>query len=369
MPPKIDPHIVHLPATIPFVAPERMERDSGRQFIARLGANEGNFGCSPLAIDAISRAASNNVGNYCDPECFELREVLSEKLNTQMENIVIGPGIDGILGMIVRIFSSSGDTIVTSLGAYPTFNYHVAGYDRILHTVPYREDHEDLAALSEAANALKPAIVYLSNPDNPMGTYWPNIDIVKFMNSLPESTLLILDEAYGETAPEGTLPPIELNRENVLRLRTFSKAYGLAGLRCGYGIGHKNLIAPFDKIRDHFGVNIVAQSAAIAALRDDQWLKQNVDNIEAARIRISEIASRNNLQPIVSASNFVTIDCGQDERYAMEILNGLTEQGIFVRKPMAPVLDRCIRISAGRPEELDAFESALVATLKVLSHS
>ena len=367
MPPKIAPHIVHLPATIPFVAPERTERESGKLFIARLGANEGNFGCSPLAIDAMADAARNNVRNYCDPECHELREVLCDKLGAQMENIVVGPGIDGILGMIIRIFSSPADAILTSLGAYPTFNFHVAGYDRILHTVPYRNDHEDLAALSHTANTLKPAIVYLSNPDNPMGTYWSYIDVVKFIDSLPETTLLVLDEAYGETAPDGTLPPMELNRENVLRLRTFSKAYGMAGLRCGYGFGHRNLIEPFEKIRDHFGVNIVAQNAAIAALNDDQWLTENLANIAAARIRIGNIASRNNLQPIVSASNFVTIDCGQDDRYAMDILNGLTERGIFVRKPMAPVLNRCIRISAGRPEELDAFEIALAETLDALS--
>lgn len=367
MPPKCEPHILQLPATIPFVAPERTERESGRSFIGRLGANEGNFGCSPRAIDAMEKAFRDHVFNYCDPECFLLRETLGDKLNVQMENIVVGPGIDGILGMIVRIFSSPGDSILTSLGAYPTFNYHVAGYDRVLHTVPYHEDREDLSALSKAANALKPAIVYLCNPDNPMGTYWRNIDIVKFMNSLPEQTLLILDEAYGETAPDDTLPPMDIARNNVLRLRTFSKAYGLAGLRCGYAIGHKDLIEPFEKIRDHFGVNIVAQHAAIASLNDEQWLNENLANIASARDRIADITSNAGLHPIDSAANFVTVDCGRDGDYAMGILNGLMERAIFVRKPMAPVLDRCIRISAGRPEELRAFESALVDTLDFLA--
>ena len=366
MPPKTAPHIARLPATIPFVAPERTERELGSAFVARLGANEGNFGCSPLAIDAMANAAQTHVRNYCDPECFELRMAHCGRLGIEMENVVIGPGIDGILGMIVRMFSSPGDAVLTSLGAYPTFNYHVAGYDRVLHTVPYHEDHEDLAALSDAANVLRPAIVYLSNPDNPMGTYWSDIDIVKFMDSLPETTLLVLDEAYGETAPEGTLPQLQLNRENVLRLRTFSKAYGMAGLRCGYAIGHRNLIAPFEKIRDHFGVNIVAQKAAAAALTDEQWLRANLENIANARDRIVAIARGHNLQPIVSATNFVTVDCGRDGIHAMEILKGLMERGIFVRKPMAPILDRCIRISAGRPEELDAFESALTETLSTL---
>lgn len=367
MPPKIDPHIALLPATIPFVAPERTERETGTAFVARLGANEGNFGCSPLAIEAMAKAARDNVRNYCDPECFELRESLSSKFGVQSGNVVVGPGIDGILGMIVRIFSSPGDAILTSLGAYPTFNYHVAGYDRSLHTIAYRNDHEDLSALSEAAGILNPAIIYVSNPDNPMGTFWSDVDVVKFADSLPDTSLLILDEAYGETAPDGVLPPIDLDRENVLRLRTFSKAYGMAGLRCGYALGHKNLIAPFEKVRDHFGVNTVAQKAAIAALDDQDWLAKNVTKIVGARDRITEVARYQGLQPIVSASNFVTIDCGRDGNHALDILNGLMKRGVFVRKPMAPILDRCIRVSAGRPEELDAFESGLTATLSSLT--
>lgn len=366
MPTKIDPHIAKLPASIPFVAPERTERDTGKVFTARIGANEGNFGCSPLAIDAIARVAHDHVHNYCDPECFLLREAICSRLGIEMANVVIGPGIDNILGMIVRVFSSPGDPILTSLGAYPTFNYHVAGYDRVLHTVPYHNDHEDLESLSETARALKPAIMYLSNPDNPMGTFWRDIDIVKFMDALPGSTLLVLDEAYGETAPQGILPPIELDRQNVLRLRTFSKAFGLAGLRCGYALGNKNLIAHFEKVRDHFGVNIMAQHAATASLNDEQWLKQNLTHIAAARTRIANIAVAHKLQPIVSATNFVTIDCGRDESFAMSILEGLMDRGIFVRKPMAPVLDRCIRVSAGRPDELDAFETALSQTLDTL---
>jgi histidinol-phosphate aminotransferase len=366
MPPKIDPHIANLPTTIPFVAPERTQRETGKVFTARIGANEGNFGCSPLAIDAVARVARDHIHNYCDPECYMLREAICARLSVEMANVVVGSGIDNILGMIVRVFSCTGDPILTSLGAYPTFNYHVAGYDRALHSVPYQNDHDDLATLSETARALNPAIVYLSNPDNPMGTFWHDIDIVKFMDSLPESTLLVLDEAYGETAPRGILPPLELDRPNVLRLRTFSKAYGLAGLRCGYALGHKSLVTQFEKVRDHFGVNIMAQHAATASMNDDQWLKQNLTKIAAARTRIANIAVAHKLQPIVSATNFVTIDCGRDESFAMSILEGLMDRGIFVRKPMAPVLDRCIRVSAGRPDELDAFETALSQTLDTL---
>lgn len=367
MAPKIDSHIRALPATIPFIAPERTERETGKAFLARLGANEGNWGCSPLAKEAMAKAAKDNVGNYCDPECYDLRSALASHLSIDKLNLVCGAGIDNLLGLIVRIFSSRGDKILTSLGAYPTFNYHVNGYDRELLTVPYWGDHEDLSGLALAAQKHQPSIIYLSNPDNPMGSWWSKTDIVKFMDAIPENSLLILDEAYGETAPVGTLPDIDVSRGNVLRLRTFSKAYGLAGLRCGYAFGHADLISPFEKVRDHFGVNIMAQHAALAALGDQQWLGNTLRNITKARARIKAIATSANLTPIASATNFVTIDCERDGAFAMQVLDGLMQRGIFVRKPMALGLDRCIRISAGRDEELDAFETALAQTLGALN--
>lgn len=366
MPPKVDSHIRALPATIPFVAPEHSERISGNRFLARLGANEGNFGCSPLALSAIGKAARDEIGNYCDPECHDLRQALSGHLNVGMQNIIVGPGIDGLLGLIVRIFSSVGDKVLTSNGAYPTFNYHVAAHNRILETVNYREDHEDLDGLIETANEIKPAVIYVSNPDNPMGTWWCADMITDFMDALPAECLLILDEAYLETAPADTAPPIELERPNVLRMRTFSKAYGLAGMRCGYAIGHHDLIAPFEKVRDHFGVNILAQVAARASLKDAAWLAGTIDKVTASRNRISSIAQQNNLQPIPSATNFVTLDCGRDGKHALHVLEGLMANGIFIRKPMVQFLDRCIRVSAGRDEELDYFETALPKVLSDL---
>ncbi|MDZ7824601.1 MAG: pyridoxal phosphate-dependent aminotransferase [Ahrensia sp.] len=365
MPPKIEPHIAALPATIPFVGPEAIERASGKLFAARLGANEGNFGCSPMATYAMEKAAHDGVGKYCDPECYDLRHALGEHLGIDMNNVVAGPGIDGIMGLIVRLFSSMGDKIVTSLGGYPTFNFHVAGYGRQLITVPYRDDHEDLLGLAQAASRENAAIVYVANPDNPMGTWWPAHEIERFFDAVPDTTLILLDEAYGETAPAGTSPAIDLTRKNVLRTRTFSKAYGLAGLRCGYAFGHRDLIAPFEKIRDHFGVNIMAQMAAIAAVKDQEWLHKAVALNMEARTRISHIAVKAGFHPIQSATNFVAIDCLRDGAYASEILNGLLRQGIFVRKPMTAGLDRCIRVSAGNAKELDAFEAALSLAIRV----
>ncbi|MBO6637980.1 MAG: pyridoxal phosphate-dependent aminotransferase [Roseitalea sp.] len=363
MPPRPNPLVEALPATIPFVAPERSERETGMAFTARLGANEGNFGAAPAAIAAMERAAREAVWKYPDPENWALREALAAHLGVTMDEIVVGPGIDGLLGLIVRVFSRQGDAIVTSLGAYPTFNYHVAGHGRRLVAAPYRDDCEDLDALVAAARAEDAAIVYVSNPDNPMGTWWDAAAVDAFCDAVPERTLIVLDEAYGETAPAGTLPPIDTDRPNLIRLRTFSKAYGLAGLRCGYAFGNTGLIAPFEKVRDHFGVNVMAQAAALAALGDRDWLAGTLGRIAAARAEIARIGSENGLTPLPSATNFVTLDCGRDGDHAMAVLQALMAGGVFVRKPMAPVLDRCIRISVGRPEELAHLAATLPTAL------
>ena len=261
------------------------------------------------------------------------------------------------------MYLNPGGAVVTSLGAYPTFNFHVAGFGGRLVTVPYANDREDLDALLEAARREKAALVYLSNPDNPMGTWWEAGDITRFIAALPETTMLVLDEAYGETAPRSAIPPLDLDRPNVIRTRTFSKAYGLAGLRCGYAIGEAETIGAFDKVRNHFGVNKMAQVAAQAALADQAYLRSVVERVAAGRERIAAIARDNGLAPIASATNFVTIDCGADGAFALKVLQALIARDVFVRKPMAPGLDRCIRVSVGLDPEMAIFEEELPGAL------
>jgi histidinol-phosphate aminotransferase len=365
MEPQLTPLIESLPSTVPFVGPETLERQRNRPFRARLGANENGFGPAPSVIAAM-RDAAPEVWKYCDPENFDLKAALAGHLAVTPRNVVVGEGVDTLLGLTVRQYVREGTPVVTSLGAYPTFNFHVAGFGGRLVTVPYRDDREDLDALLDAAVREKAPLVYFSNPDNPMGTWHEAAAIEAFIAALPETALLILDEAYGETAPASALPAIDVSRPNVLRMRTFSKAYGLAGMRCGYAIGAESQITAFDKIRNHFGMNRMVQIAALAALADQPYLNAVVTRIIAGRDRIAAIAASNGLVAIPSATNFVTIDCGRDGAYAASVLNGLIERDIFVRKPMAPVLDRCIRVSVGLDEELDLFEEKLAETLAAL---
>ncbi|MGJ8616159.1 MAG: pyridoxal phosphate-dependent aminotransferase [Sulfitobacter sp.] len=358
---RLTPLAQSLPATVPFVGPEAQERSLGQLFKARLGANENVFGPSPRAVEAM---ASCDQWMYGDPESHDLRVALAEHHGTTPEHIIVGEGIDGLLNYLVRLFVGTGDAVVTSDGAYPTFNYHVAGFGGVLHKVPYRDDFEDPAALFAKAAEVDAKLVYLSNPDNPMGTWIKGQHIADAMEALPAGTLLCLDEAYVDCAPEGTALPLTYSDPRVIRMRTFSKAYGLAGARVGYAIATPTLITAFHKVRNHFGMNRAAQAGALAALRDDKWLAYVKDQISTARARIAGIAQENGLTPLPSAANFVAIDCGRDGEFAKTVLDGLVSRGIFVRMPFVAPQNRCIRVSCGTAGDLDAFAAALPDALE-----
>jgi len=360
---RFTPLVASLPATVPFVGPEAQERARGRPFAARIGANENVFGPSPRAIAAMCDAAAE-VWKYGDPENHDLRNALAAHYKIPAENFMIGEGIDGLLGYLVRMCIAPGDAVVTSDGAYPTFNYHVSGFGGVLHKVPYRDDAEDPMALIAKAKAVDAKLIYLANPDNPMGSWHKSDTLQSMINAVPQGTLLILDEAYIETAPQGTAPQIEFQDQRVVRLRTFSKAYGMAGARVGYAIGAPQLISAFNKVRNHFGVNRIAQAGALAALADQDHLHAVCTKIAAVRQRISQLALANDLTPLPSATNFVTVDCGKDGNFARAVLAELIKRDIFVRMPFVAPGDRAIRIGCGTDEDFHALAQALPDALK-----
>jgi histidinol-phosphate aminotransferase len=351
--------VAGLPATVPFVAPEALERASGRPFTLRLGANESTFGPSPRAREAM-RAAIDQVQFYGDPESHELRAALAAHHSVAMDTIGVGSGIDDLLGLVVRAFLEAGETAVTSLGAYPTFNYHVAGYGANLERVPYREDRNDLAALAAAARRTAARLVYLANPDNPTGSWHTAADLVAFRASLPAGCLLLVDEAYADFAPAEAIPALDMDDQRVIRLRTFSKAHGMAGARIGYALAPAETIQAFDKIRLHFGVNLVAQAGALASLADGEYLRKVVAEVARGREEYAALGRELGLAPLPSATNFVTFDAGGPER-ARAMVVALAARDVFVRMPGAPPLDRCIRVTVGTSAERAAFGEVLRA--------
>jgi histidinol-phosphate aminotransferase len=360
--PRFTPLVDRLPAAVPFVGPETQERERGRPFVARLGANESVFGPSPRAREAMANEAAET-WKYGDSLSFDLRTELAAGLGIAPENVLVGEGIDGLLGYLVRLTVAEGDNVVTSLGAYPTFNYHVTGYGGELIKVPYRDDCEDPDALIAAAREHDAKLVYIANPDNPMGSWHSAERIQAMIEAVPDGTLLVLDEAYLEFAPEGTAPAIDPDDLRVIRMRTFSKAYGLAGARVGYAIAAAPLIEAFNKVRNHFGMARISQAGALAAYRDAAYLAEVQEKVAAGRNRIAAIAQANGLSTLPSAANFVAVDCGADGDFARRVLAELITRDIFVRMPFAAPQDRCIRVSVGTEPELDAFEAALPRAL------
>jgi histidinol-phosphate aminotransferase len=346
--------VAALPGTVPFVAPDVLERRRGRRLRLRLGANESAFGISPLAAAAMQRAL-RTLPHYADPECYALRERLSERDGVTPRHLVVGAGIDDLLGLIVRTFVAPGDVVVASLGSYPTFAYHVVNHGGRLETVPYRDDRNDLDALAAAAARSRARVCYLANPDNPSGSFHDEPALEAFLRQLPDECLLILDEAYVDFAP--SLPRLT-DDPRLIRARTFSKLHGLAGARIGYLIAEPGIISAFDKVRLHFGVNAVAQAGALASLDDPQFAEHVAARVAEGRREYAALGAQLSLATLPSATNFVCIDFGCAER-ARALLSLLLEHDTFVRMPSAPPLDRCVRITVGTEGERAEFAALM----------
>ncbi len=353
------PHIEAIPATTPFIGPEQLMRERGHSSLVRLGANESTFGPSPRAVEAMARELPR-ISWYGDPESYALRDALAARHKCSIDNVCVGAGIDDLMGLAVRAFTSPGSIALTTRGTYPTFAYHVTGYGARLETVPYTADgFVDVEALIARARELRPAIVYVANPDNPSGTLLSGSQIATLFEALPATTLLLLDEAYADFVPGfgvGELPIVP----RVLQMRTFSKAYGMAGARIGCMIATPRNVQTFEKIRLQYGVNRTAQIGALAALGDEAYHREVIEAVAQGREDYYELARSLGRRAIPSHTNFVCIDFEEPQR-AVWAVSALLDRGVFIRKPGAPPLDRFIRVSVGTPEERAQFARALRA--------
>lgn len=350
-----------LPATTPFVGPETIERQRGSKFEARIGANESAFGISPKALQAMQESLTSSCW-YADPESYELRQALAEKHHVSMDEICIDAGIDTLLGLTVRMLLEPGGKAVTSLGAYPTFNYHVAGFGAQLITVPYKGFHEDPEALIAATRLHQAPLVYIANPDNPMGTWHSAETIEQMIKDVPEHSVLALDEAYIEFADSPIAPEIDTSNPRVIRFRTFSKAYGMAGQRIAYAIAHKDLISGFNKIRNHFGINRVAQIGALASVKDDTFIPIVRSAVNKSRTQIMTLANESGLYAEPSFTNFVAVDLESTDR-AKAMIEHLVNNKVFMRMPGVAPLNRCVRVGLGSANEFDVFYTAFKSGL------
>ncbi|MBV9102699.1 MAG: aminotransferase class I/II-fold pyridoxal phosphate-dependent enzyme [Candidatus Eremiobacteraeota bacterium] len=356
--------IAAVPTTTPFVAPEELARRAGHSSLLRLGANESAFGPPPRSLEAM-HAGLQRTSWYGDPESRELREALGKRHRCSPSQLTVASGIDDILGLVVRAYMPPGGTALATLGTYPTFAFHVAGYGGRLETVPYEDDGTvPLDRLAARAGELQPQIIYVANPDNPSGSFAEAGTLERCLAALPRTTLLLLDEAYADFVEECELlrPAV---RDGVIRARTFSKAFGLAGARIAYALATDEVGATLQKIRLHYGVNRTAQLAALAALEDEPFVRSVVAEVARGRDEYAALGTRLKIATLPSHTNFVCFDLGSRER-AEAMVDELLHRGVFIRKPGAPPLDRFVRVTVGTPAERDRFAAVFEEALSAL---
>ncbi|MDQ6933066.1 MAG: aminotransferase class I/II-fold pyridoxal phosphate-dependent enzyme [Candidatus Eremiobacteraeota bacterium] len=350
-----------IPPTTPFVGPEELARAGGHRQLLRLGANESAFGISPNALAAMQRELPH-LSWYGDPESIDLREALAQRHECSVANVAVASGIDDLMGLAVRAFVSPGSVALTTRGSYPTFNFHVIGYGGALEYVEYTNDGKiDVETLAAAARRIRPAIVYVASPDNPSGSVSSRSDVEGLLRAIPSSTVLLLDEAYAEfAAPQDVMQNVVDGR--LIRMRTFSKAYGMAGARIGYAITTPRIVGTFQKIRLHYGVNRNAQIGALAALSDQKFVQDVIRQVAQGREDYMELARSLGLAYQPSATNFVCIGLGSAQR-ATSMVNNLLSRGVFIRKPTAPPLDSYVRVTVGTTAQRMAFAQHFRALL------
>ena len=328
---------------------ESVRRQYGLTQIAKLASNENPLGTSPQAAEAIRR--SIDALNLYPSGGLELREVLAEKFELKVDNVVAGSGSEGIMSNIIRTFLGDEDEVLTTEAAFIGFQVLARSRGVKYRTVPYRDWHYDLPALAAAINP-HTKIIYLANPNNPTGTIFTRHEFDEFYRHVPERVLIILDEAYFEYAKDNPRYPdsMQYRYDNVITLRTFSKIYGLAGARIGYGFAHEELIRNLLKVKLPFEPSTPAQAAGIAALADKEFLHRSLE-LNARGLRYLTDGLRDaGLTVVSSEANFV-MTVMSSEREAHETFERLLSQGIIVRPLQAFGLPHCLRISTGTDED------------------
>ncbi|MDG2267127.1 MAG: histidinol-phosphate transaminase [Candidatus Marinimicrobia bacterium] len=326
--------------------------------VVKLASNENSMGSSPLAISAINKGLKK-INRYPDASGKRIRKKLAEKFDVKFENVIIGSGSEGIMSNILRTFLLADDEIIGSANSFIGFRVLATATGRKINWVPMINHKIDLEGIKNHINDYT-KIIYLANPDNPMGTYITDKEFDEFYKYIPKRVLVILDEAYFEYANHLSDYPNSMiyRYDNVITLRTFSKAYGLAGLRIGYGFSHETLINNLLKVKVPFEPSYIAQLAGLAALDDTEFMNNTIEinRIEKEKMELKLDALK--IKRIPSATNFITTYWGS-EKNAKEITERVLNKGIILRHLAAFGWPEYIRISIGLESENKFFINIL----------
>jgi histidinol-phosphate aminotransferase len=360
---QIPEHIRALAGYVPGKPLRQAQQESGGAMI-KLASNENPFGPSPLALEAI-RAAAAEVNLYPDNDASELRQALAARHQLDEQQIFIADGSLGILDVIARTLLVPGTNCISSERSFISYPIVTRTIGAQFVGVPMRNDAYDLNAIAEAINEQTRAVI-LANPNNPTGTMFDAEATEAFLQRVPESVLVVLDEAYSDFAEyfarqrgitySRSFEYVRAGRQNVLVLRTFSKAHGLAGIRLGYACGNPELLRYFARVRNSFSISVVAEAAGLAAIRDVDHIRKTVENNAVGAAWLMERFKELGIHAVPTSANFIYFTIDED---ANAFTKRMQAEGVIVRSLVPWGAPNAIRVSIGTPEQNEMFVRAL----------
>jgi len=351
---------------VPGKPVEEVERELGLKNVIKLASNENPLGPSPAAVEAMQKMLSK-MHIYPDGNCFYLREALAEKIAVRPEQLIFGNGSDEILSFLTMAYLNPGDEAVMVDPSFSEYDFAV----RIMGGIPKRVNLEgadfsyNVDRILETVND-KTKLVFICSPNNPTGSVIKSAELERLIRSLPEKVMVVLDQAYFEYVDDPEHPAgLNYITEGlpVVALRTFSKIYGLAGLRIGYGVAPVQIVSDLNRVREPFNVSAIAQAAAHAALKDDQHIERSREMVFSARRQLAEGLAQIGLKPVPDQANFCFVDIGIDSKQAF---SALMQKGVIVRTGDIFGFPTYIRVTYSTPEENKRFITALGEVLHEL---
>lgn len=335
---------------------QQIKEKYGIDKIVKLNANENPYGASKNILSKLSNI--DNISRYPDADAIELREKISQKYNLDIDEVVIGNGGDEIIEMLCQIMLNKDDEIIMCTPGFSMYKIMAYVQDANVKSVPLKEYKTDLDGIIKQITD-KTKMIFITNPHNPTGTIITQIELENFLKQISSDILVVIDEAYAEFVKNDNFPnSIELLNKynNICILRTFSKAYGLAGMRTGYLLADKTIINEINKIRPPYNVNSVSQKLASFAIDDTEWLNECVKRNNEVLNKVYENLNRLNVKYVKTDANFLFISTEFDSNYVYE---ELLKQGYMTRAGYQKPMDKFLRISIGTEQEMDGFIKAL----------
>ncbi len=348
---------------VPGTPIEEVQREYGLEDVIKLASNENPLGTSPKVLAAIGKALPG-LNLYPDGQSYYLRHALAGYLGVEPQQVTVGNGVDGIIMRTCLAYLEEDSEVIVSHSSFPVYEIFTHVMRAKLTKTPLKNHGLDLEAMAQAISD-RTKLIFVCNPNNPTGTIVTAAEVDTFMEKVPDHVLVVFDEAYYEFVDSGeypdTLEYIWGGRDNVMITRTFSKVYGMAGIRLGYAIAMPEILAPLNRGKEPFAVNLLAQAAGIAALEDEAFLKKSVAANHAGRLFLYREFDRLGLRYVESHTNFILVEIGPS---AATVQQRLLERGIIVRPCAGYDLPNCLRITVGNEAQNTRLIEALEGVLE-----